>query len=119
MLPRSSEITTPAETVRNNFYPLRSSRIIFAAGDKLSEPTIATPAGTRIKLIESISREDLVGAISPDSLTHLWVAVDVGWTWGWLSMFPNLEALTLEMSLVSVDLTSLADVRLREIRDLD
>lgn len=70
----------------------------------------------RIKVIGDISQEDLMGVISPGRLTHLWVAVDVGWTWEWLSMFPNLGVLTLETSLVSVDVTSLADVRLREVR---
>ncbi|WP_432280694.1 NACHT domain-containing protein [Streptomyces luomodiensis] len=71
---------------------------------------------SRIKVVGNISQEDLVDAVSRHRLTHLWVAVDVGWTWEWLSLFTNFQVLTLETSLVSVDVTSLADVRLREVR---
>ncbi|MFI0774142.1 NACHT domain-containing protein [Streptomyces sp. NPDC021212] len=71
---------------------------------------------SRIKIIGPISLEEFIDAISRDRLTHLWVATDLGWEWEWLSMFPNLRVVTIESSLRSIDVSSLSNVHLNEVR---
>ncbi|WP_414506336.1 NACHT domain-containing protein [Streptomyces sp. NEAU-L66] len=72
---------------------------------------------SRIRVTGTITPEEFQTACDPSRLTHLWVEAESGATWEWLAYFPNLNTITFESPLASIDVSSLKKVRsLRTIR---
>ncbi|WP_327351263.1 NACHT domain-containing protein [Streptomyces sp. NBC_01304] len=62
---------------------------------------------SRIKVSGEFTVADFVNACRREPLTHLWVEADMGRTWGWLSMFPRLQELTIETLHAHIDLSTI------------